>query len=119
MPTGINVVAQLRQKCIGAWPLGAKSLSGFAQPLSNALAQLGGGRFGEGHDQDLWRQQGCSQSRQWFDGVAQAQDQAQVQSAQGPGFTRARAGFNHLPPVQGQRQWVQCSGLVHVVCAGW
>ena len=119
MPTGINVVAQLGQKHIGTGSLGAKSQGRFAQALSNALAQLGGGGFGEGHDQDLRRQQGCPQSRLGLNGVAQAQDQAQVQGAQGPGFARARAGFDHLPPVQGQRQWVQCRGWVHAASAGW
>ena len=71
------------------------------QTLAYALAQFGGGGFGESHHQYLARQQSG------VAGPTVADDQAQIQRGQRPGFARARAGFNHLTASQGQAQRVQ------------
>ena len=55
MPARVDAFAQLVQKRIRGLARVCKCLAGLDQALSNPLAQLGGGRFGEGHDQNLRR----------------------------------------------------------------
>ena len=102
---GIGVVAPepLQQRVRRRQFRLAETAGGIRQPGADALAQLPGGRVGEGHHQDAGRRQGLGE------GVVPTvpQHQAKVQGGDGEGLAGAGAGLDEPAAVQGQGQGVQ------------
>ncbi|MNW02360.1 hypothetical protein D3C71_1981290 [compost metagenome] len=69
------VVAQLMQQRVGTGQFAAEETRSFGQTGSDTFAQLLGGGIGEGHDEDLRRQQLSTEALCF----SVAEDQAQVQ----------------------------------------
>ena len=94
-----EVTAQFAQQII-ALGITPKYGRGLDQARANPVAQFAGGRVGEGHHQNLRRQQGLAER-----GVAaMTEDQPQVERGNGEGLARTGAGFDQATAMQGKRQ---------------
>ena len=105
------VVTQLGQQRIGLGQIAAEEACGLGQAGSDPLAQLLGGRIGEGHHEDLRRQQFPTEALL----ATMAEHQAQVQRGDGEGLAGTGTGLDQLAAVQreGQRQGDLLDGLAH------
>ncbi len=77
---------------------------GLAQALADALGELARGGAGEGHHQDLGRQQRAHEDGV---GVAVAEHQAQVERGDGPGLAGAGAGLDEAAAAQREAYGVE------------
>jgi len=95
------LIAQFGDQGVGLLDLIAKEPRGFGQADADAFAQFLGGGVGEGHHEDLRRQQFAAEA-----GVIAtvAEHQAQVQGGNGEGFAGAGAGFNQLAAFEREGQ---------------
>ena len=96
---GVGTVLQQLQQQRVVHPIRlAKGLGGLQQTLADATRQFVGGGAGKGHHQNLRRHQRAHK------GVftAMADDQAQVQRGDGPGFTGAGTGLDQARAPQGK-----------------
>ena len=73
-----------------------KHRGGFHQARTDAITQLAGGGIGEGHHQNLRRQQRLAERRL----AAMTEDQAQVQRRDGVGLAGTGAGLDQTAAVQ-------------------
>ncbi len=94
------VIAQLLKQRIRLAQLATEKARGFCKTGTDAFAQLLGSSVGEGHHQDLWRQQLAAKALL----ATMAEHQAQVQRRDGEGLAGTGAGFDQLAAVQGKRQ---------------
>ena len=93
------------QKVISTWGLASEKLRCLCQARANAIAQFSGGRFSEGHDQNLRRHQALPLP-------AMTQYKSHIQGRQSPSFAGTCAGFNQLNALEWQCQHIQFVSVV-------
>ncbi|MNF51685.1 hypothetical protein D3C84_330090 [compost metagenome] len=85
--------AQVGDQAVGGRCFVAEEPGGLRQSGADTLAQLLGGRIGEGHHEDLRRQQFAAKTAEL---IAVPQHQAQIQRRNGEGLAGTGTGFDQL-----------------------